>query len=111
MLRSIWSRYLRAVVLNSTVEADVYFHVFYMFVAADQIHVLFQNTFEQVRYSVIGDDSAPVYFAVNQFTGAITVKASLSSDTETSYYVRIYISITFLYNQFQLQQDNMLSVA
>ena len=49
---------------------------------------VFQNTFEQVRYEVIGDGTAPVYFAVNTITGSITTTQSLSSQSAAIYYVR-----------------------
>lgn len=53
---------------------------------------VFQNTFEQVRYEVIGDGTAPVYFTVNTITGSITTTQSLSSQSAAIYYVRKSLS-------------------
>lgn len=63
-----------------------------MKIIIQEILISFQNTFEQVRYEVIGDGTAPVYFSVNSITGTITTRQSLSSQSAAIYYVRKLIS-------------------
>ena len=40
-----------------------------------------------MTYSIIGDDSSPVYFAINKDSGRITLKSSVNGDEQTQYKV------------------------
>ncbi len=40
-----------------------------------------------MKYDIIGDDSAPVYFRINRDTGDIQLQASVNQDDETEYRV------------------------
>ncbi|XP_041364041.1 cadherin-23-like [Gigantopelta aegis] len=48
-----------------------------------------QNTFERVHYEIVGDDSAPVYFRINQASGQISLRRSLVGVSKNSFYVRV----------------------
>ena len=48
---------------------------------------LFQNTFEVVRYELIGDGAGPVFFKIEERDGLITVKEDLASGSETEFTV------------------------
>lgn len=54
----------------------------------------FQSPFNQVSYSIIGDDAAPSFFMMNSTSGWITLGRSLSSDTVTSYQASLYAYTT-----------------
>lgn len=43
--------------------------------------------FNRVRYTIVGEDSAPAYFSISQETGEIRVKANLRADSQTKYTV------------------------
>ncbi|GFN78435.1 protocadherin fat 4, partial [Plakobranchus ocellatus] len=47
------------------------------------------SQFGIVAYDIIGDDSAPVYFSVDQITGVVTIAATLSSENVDTYQIRI----------------------
>ena len=47
------------------------------------------NTFETVRYQVIGDGNAPAFFRVNENTGQIFLTQSLSSISQVDYTLRV----------------------
>lgn len=40
-----------------------------------------------MTYSIIGDDSAPVFFQINANNGRITLKSSINNDEQTQYKV------------------------
>ncbi len=42
-----------------------------------------------MRYKIIGDDSAPTYFEIDQRSGDIKLKASVARDTQTMYQIRV----------------------
>ena len=46
-----------------------------------------------VRYSIIGDDTAPVFFKINTETGDIQLRAQVNPDDKTEYKVTFYINI------------------
>ncbi|KAI0235644.1 Cadherin-99C [Lamellibrachia satsuma] len=45
--------------------------------------------FKTITYKIIGDDTAPTYFAVNPESGQITIKATLESDIVELYRIRV----------------------
>ncbi|XP_035826841.1 protocadherin Fat 4, partial [Aplysia californica] len=45
--------------------------------------------FGQVIYDIIGDDSAPVYFNINQVTGVVTIATNLVQENIDTYQLRI----------------------
>ena len=45
-------------------------------------------TFSNVKYAIIGDDTAPTYFVMNAESGQITVQSSLEMDLAELYRVR-----------------------
>ena len=47
------------------------------------------SLFGQVRYDIIGDDSAPVYFGINEFTGQVSISSNLVSENVDVYQLRI----------------------
>ena len=49
--------------------------------------MFFQDPFRRIRYTMIGDDSAPTYFTVNEGNGELRLKASVNDDKETAYKV------------------------
>ena len=46
-----------------------------------------QKDFSTITYVIAGDDTAPMYFAVNPESGQITTKASLENDDIETYRV------------------------
>ena len=40
-----------------------------------------------MQYQIIGDDSAPVYFVVDETSGEIKLRESVKEDTKTEYQV------------------------
>ena len=40
-----------------------------------------------MTYSVIGDDTGPTFFRINEQSGAVLVKEGMKQDTETQYQV------------------------
>jgi len=51
------------------------------------LDVLFQGQFGILKYNIIGDDNAPVYFNISETGGDITLKRSVNSDSQTVYKV------------------------
>ena len=51
--------------------------------------LLFQNPFNVLQYSIIGDDAAPTYFQIDSTTGVITMRQSISSDPTDIYTVSV----------------------
>lgn len=50
--------------------------------------IIFQSTpFGQITYDIIGDDSAPSYFSINQVTGRISIARSLTEQSVEEYRV------------------------
>lgn len=50
--------------------------------------IVFQSTpFGQITYDIIGDDSAPSYFSINQVTGRISIARSLTEQSVEEYRV------------------------
>ena len=49
-----------------------------------------QDPFKKITYSIIGDDSAPVFFDINKDSGRITLKSSVNGDDQTQYKVQIF---------------------
>ena len=48
-----------------------------------------KERFGVVRYRIIGDDSAPTFFQIDDRTGEIKLKELLREDTETEYQIRV----------------------
>ena len=46
-----------------------------------------REQFGDVKYRVLGDDSAPNFFEVDETTGDVTVRQSVADDSETTYRV------------------------
>ena len=46
-----------------------------------------QKDFSTITYEIVGDDTAPMYFAVNPESGQITTKATLENDDVELYRV------------------------
>ena len=46
-----------------------------------------REQFGDVKYRVLGDDSAPNFFAVDETSGDVTLQTSVADDTETTYRV------------------------
>lgn len=51
-----------------------------------------QNPFNAISYSVIGDDSSPTYFDVDNVNGVgqVVLRQALTTDPATTYYVRLF---------------------
>ena len=45
------------------------------------------SPFGRVTYDIIGDDSAPVYFKIDEFTGKITIARGLVTENVDVYQV------------------------
>ncbi len=45
--------------------------------------------FNTIRYRIIGDNNAPVYFRINEQSGDINLNTSLSVDSDTAYTVSV----------------------
>ena len=61
---------------------------FYRLMRESFTFVRLQGPFSTLRYDVIGDDNAPVYFSINPVTGEVSTRTSLFSDLTTTYKVR-----------------------
>ncbi len=46
-----------------------------------------EDQFGRVRYRIIGDDTAPKYFEIDETSGDIKLKESVEDDTLTEYQV------------------------
>ena len=53
----------------------------------EMIDTIFQSPYNKVKYRLLGDDQATVYFGINEFTGRITVKRPLSDGEAVTYRV------------------------
>ena len=54
--------------------------------------LVFQAPYNSVSYSIVTDASASNFFNINQFTGAISLQASIFNDAATSYRVSLLIN-------------------
>ena len=50
-----------------------------------------KNPFNKITYSIIGDDTAPVYFNIDANSGRITLKSSVNGDDQTQY--KVYVEL------------------
>ena len=57
-----------------------------------RVSCLVQEQFGEVRYRVIGDDSAPGFFSVSAESGQVSVSRSVQGDTEIQYRVSDHTS-------------------
>ena len=58
-----------------------------------RVSCLVQEQFGEVRYRVIGDDSAPGFFSVSAESGQVSVSRSVQGDTEIQYRVSDHTSM------------------
>ena len=59
---------------------------------------LFQAPYNVVTYTLIGDDQAANFFAIDKLTGQISVKRSLNDDSSQVYKVSYSESLSVIYS-------------
>ena len=64
-----------------------YVKIKYVAEVTHMITFVFQEPFNKVTYAIIGDDSAPSYFRINENSGAIQVSNNLENDATRTYSV------------------------
>ncbi len=70
--------------LKNITEAEKTNSVIFTVRAQDRDNIAPYN---QITYSIVGDDSAPNYFAVNETSGQVKIRRDIKNDRETDYQV------------------------
>ena len=71
---------------NGTVHDKYYFCTFAGFLKI--VCNVFQDPFQKIKYTLIGDDMAPHYFKINENDGKITIQSDIKNDIVTDYQVQ-----------------------
>ena len=86
--------------LEFTYFVSVFYNYFYGKEIIIMMHILLQNTYGTITYTITGVNTGPTFFEVDPEEGHITVKSGLDDDTETEYIVSINKQKFDIYGQW-----------